>query len=35
MGGRRWRVELDWLAVTLAGIFVVLAAFGVLPAIGW
>ncbi|QWF84094.1 hypothetical protein HUW46_07538 [Amycolatopsis sp. CA-230715] len=30
-----WRVGVDWAAVALAGVFVVLAAFGVLPAIPW
>ncbi|WP_281356468.1 hypothetical protein [Amycolatopsis anabasis] len=31
----RIRIGVDWAAVLLAGIFVLLAALGVLPAIPW
>jgi len=31
----RFRLALDWWAVIVAGVFVVLAATGLLPTIGW
>ncbi|WP_165310778.1 hypothetical protein [Microbacterium protaetiae] len=32
---QRLRLGIDWWAVILAGVFVVLAATGLLPTIGW